>query len=95
MTHGSGNYTPLQCNTLDGLSEMAGCLYLDLCDLYRAHESQANERRAFLEACRFEDQAARTIDYIMDNNPVWTLNAEVKSQLSQFFATRWLHNFIP
>lgn len=88
------NYTTLQRNTLDGLSETAGCLYLKLVDAFEGHRSRANERRAFLTACRYEDGCGEVIDYILRNNPVHDLDARTLTSLSQFCAERWRHNFI-
>jgi len=83
-----GNYSTLQHNTLDGLSEMAGMLYLKLTDVLR------NERKAFIAACRFEDNCAATIDHILRNSPVHDLDEKTMSELSRFFSERWRNNFL-
>lgn len=83
-----GNYSTLQRNTLDGLSEMAGMLYLKLTDVYR------NEHKAFIAACRFEDNCAATIDYILRSSPVHNLDEKTMSEISHFFSERWRNNFL-
>lgn len=82
------NYSCLQQNTLDGLSETAGCLYLKLCDVF-----QGDERRALFAACRYEDRLGGTLDFILRTMP----NAptpETRAMLSQFFSERYRHNFM-
>lgn len=89
------NYSTLQRNTLDGLSETAGCLYLKLLDTLEAHRSQHNERIAFLIACRYDSQVGGVIDYILRH--FYHLNKsdpETFAILSQFFSERWRNNFM-
>lgn len=87
------NYSVLQRNTLDGLSDMAGILYLKLCDAFEAHKGAANERKAFLAACRFENGCAETLDHILTRYPGFAHIA--LADLRRFFAERWRHNFMP
>jgi len=82
------NYTTLQRNTLDGLSETAGILYLRLCDQYR------DERKAFWEACRYDDSVGATFDYIVRNSPAHNLDESTITSLSRFMSERWRHNFM-
>lgn len=89
------NYSPLQANTLAGLSETAGCLYLKLLEVFEAHKSPANERRAFLAADYYEQNAGAVLDYILRHNPVHRLDEPTLQSLSAFFAERWRHNFMP
>lgn len=88
------NYSVLQQNTLAGLSDGAGKLYLDLCDRYQAHKSDASERRAFLEASRYDERVGGVIDHILRNYPCGDLPSETITSLSQFFADRYRHNFM-
>lgn len=89
------NYTPLQKNTLDGLSETAGILYMDLCDKLKAHESRENERVAFLAACGFDMGAGGVFDYIMRNYPGFSdVDDGTKTKLARFCADRYRHNFV-
>ena len=90
----SDNYTPLQRNTLDGFGEGAGILYLKLCDVFEAHRSPANERRAFWAAVDYDDGVGGTLDYIFRRNPVHQLDSATISALSRFFAERWRNNFM-
>ena len=82
------NYSTIQKNTLDGLSESAGVLYLKLCDVFCG-----DERRAFLEACRYEDRVARVLGYILRRAPL-TIDDRTRTDLSTFFAERWRNNFM-
>lgn len=80
------NYSTLQENTLFGFSEAAGALYLALLDRY-----QQDERRAFFDACEFEDRVSRKLDRILRHmNP----DQKTFTTLSKFFAERWRHNFM-
>lgn len=88
------NYTILQRNTLDGLSETAGALYLKLIDVFEAHRGRANERKAFLAACRYEDQCGGVLDYILRNSPAHDLDARTLTYLAQFFSERWRHSSV-
>jgi len=88
------NYSTLTENTLMGLSEMAGILYLKLLDAYQGHSSAANERKAFYAACHFDNNAGDVLDYILRNNPVHNLPEKIISELSEFFAARWRNNFM-
>jgi hypothetical protein len=88
------NYSILQQNTLAGLSETAGLLYLKLLDVFEAHRSRENECRCLLAACRYDDQAGNVLDFIMRNSPAHNLDAGTLSKLSAFFADRWRHNFM-
>lgn len=81
------NHSILERNTLDGLSEPSGILYLKLLDVF-----QGNERRAFLVACRFEDRCAGLLDYIFQH--LLPSNKNTRHELSQFFSERWRHNFM-
>jgi hypothetical protein len=90
----SDNYSPLQRNTLDGLSETAGVLYLRLCDAFEAHRSRANERRAFYAACDYEDKVGAPLDFVLRHNPVHAIDESTFSALSTFFAERWRNNFM-
>lgn len=86
------NYSILEENTLAGFSETAGCLYLKLLDVF-----QGDERRAFLTACRYEDEAGGVLDYIMLHGPVGPtgqLDPITYRELSRFMAERWRHNFM-
>ena len=87
------NYSPLQRNTLDGLSETAGVLYMRLLDAFEAHKAAANERRAFLAACDYDERAGTTLDYILRYSPM-NVDDKTRSELSAFFATRWRNNFM-
>ncbi|MEM8575907.1 MAG: hypothetical protein AAGF48_14935 [Pseudomonadota bacterium] len=88
------NLSILQQNTLAGLSDPAGHLYLMCCDKFCSHDGRTEETRAFKEACRFERSAAETFDYIVDNNPVHDVDEETKESLSRFLAARWFNNFM-
>lgn len=88
------NYSILQQNTLAGLSEMAGHLYLKLIDQFEGHKSPDNERRAFLAACRFEEGCGETLDYTLRHAPLANMDDGTLSTLSAFFAERWRHNFM-
>lgn len=89
------NYSPLQRNTLAGLSDISGLLYLQLCDKYEAHKSQDRERRAFLDACECEEKMGEVISHIIYEYPGFeTVSEEVKHDLCSFFMKRWLNNFM-
>lgn len=87
------NYTHLQRNTLDGLSEMAGSMYLKLLDVFEGHARVDGERRAFLAANRFEAGCAEVLDYILRNMPLGA-DDRTRAELSRFFAERYRHNFM-
>ena len=87
------NYSILQINTLDGLSAAAGLLYLKLLDVYEAHKSKDNERRAS-EAARYDERCGSTIDYILQYGPFENMNPKLKTDLLEFFAQRWRYNFM-
>ena len=95
------NMTVLQQNTLAGLSETAGMLYLALVDKYQGHRAGPGERRAFMEAAKYDERTGNVIDYILTNCPLdhWAdtprpLPQRARTELSSFFAERWRHNFI-
>jgi hypothetical protein len=89
------NYSPLQHNTLAGMSETAGILYLKLCEKYQAHKSPAYERRAFFDACKFEEKCAGVFDHILHRYEGFAhIPADVKTSLADFMAGRWLNNFM-
>lgn len=83
-----GNYSILERNTLDGLSEPAGMLYLKLLDVF-----QGNERRAFIGACRYEDCCASTTDYILRHMPD-APDDETRRKLFEFLTERYRHNLM-
>lgn len=86
------NYAPIHRNTLDGLSETAGFLYMTLVDAFQGH-TRGGERRAFLAACDYDDKCGSALDHIMRRMP-GAPSPEVRSLLSKFFAERWRHNFM-
>lgn len=88
------NYTILAQNTLDGLSETAGILYLKLLDVFEGHRSKDGERKAFLTACRYEDKCGEVIDYILRNSSAHSIDSRTMADLSRFFAERWRNNFM-
>ena len=88
------NYRTIERNTLDGLSEMAGILYLRLLDVFQGHTPEG-ERKAFLAACRYEAGCAGVLDYILENYDfAFEKNSKAKSDLKEFFAKRWQYNFM-
>ena len=87
----SNNYSILQRNTLDGFSETAGCLYLKLLDVFQGHKSGDSERRAFLEACLYEDAGGGHVGKML-HNPIHNASGETISGLSLFFSERWRNN---
>ena len=88
------NYTHLQRNTLDGLSETGGIFYLKLLDVFEAHTSRANERRAFLAAAKYDEGSGGVLDYIIENSPAHSLTRDVKLSLKRFLSERYRHNFM-
>ena len=83
------NYSILQHNTLYGLSETAGILYLRLCDQYR------DERRAFLEADRYDNRCGEVLHKVLYEYPGFAeIPQQVKTDLSRFMSERWRNNFI-
>jgi hypothetical protein len=86
------NYSPLIQNTLDGLSETAGALYLSLLDVMQGHTKEG-ERKAFWTACQYDDGVGGVIDYILNNMPNAPDEA-TRASLSRFFAKRWQNNFM-
>lgn len=90
----SDNYSILQRNTLDGLSEAAGILYLKLCDTLQGHASLDQDRKAFMCATRFDERCGTVLDHILRNGPIPKLTPKTKTELSKFFAERWCHNFM-
>lgn len=86
------NYSILMQNTLDGLSETAGCLYLKLLDVFQGHTKEG-ERKAFLAACDYEEKFGATLDYILRNMPD-APDDETRATLSQFFSERFRNNFM-
>ncbi|GGZ02546.1 hypothetical protein [Novosphingobium colocasiae] len=87
------NYSTLQRNTLAGLSETAGALYLTLLDVFQGH-TRDGERKAFLAACDYDKQVGSTLDRILRHMP-GAPGPMVHAQLSAFFADRWRYNFMP
>lgn len=95
------NYSILQQNTLLGFSEGAQHLYLRLCDAYQAHAGQEGERRAFLDACHYEEKVGEVLSYILKMMPIivpeyGSIGADRPwvRDLERFFADRYLHNFM-
>ena len=88
------NYTTLQRNTLDGLSEGAAALYLKLVDALQGHRPGQAERQAFLAACRYEDAAGRVLDRIILSGCDIDPQSHAHRELSAFFAERYRHNFM-
>lgn len=82
------NYSILETNTLDGLSEGGGVVYMRLIDKY-----QGNERKAFALACVFDDSCGSVLEYILVNGPI-DCTPKVRSELLAFHAQRWLNNFL-
>lgn len=82
------NYSILQQNTLLGLGETAGVLYLRLCDQFR------DERRAFFEACRFDKRVAGPLDRIWRSPCFDDMPDHTRQELNVFMAERWRHNFM-
>jgi hypothetical protein len=83
------NYSILQRNTLDGLSEIAGIHYLRMLDVY-----QGDERRAFFSADQLDRKIGRILDYIFRNMPT-APDAKLRVEVSRLLEARWFHNFIP
>lgn len=94
MIGASGNYSTLQRNTLDGLSETAGFLYLKLVDTLQGHRPGPAERQAFLEACRYDEVVGRALDRIMLSGCDMDPQSGAYRELSAFFAERYRHNFM-
>lgn len=88
MTEPSNNLPILYQNTMAGLSESAGILYLKLIDVFQS------EKKAFVAACRYENQRGEVLDYILHNMPQARPDQRTISDLSRFFAERWRHNFM-
>ncbi|MEO9521687.1 MAG: hypothetical protein ABJC88_16920 [Parasphingorhabdus sp.] len=88
------NYSTLTQNTLAGLGDMAGALYLDLLDIYQGHSNRSNEKKAFLAACDFDERGGGFLDYVLDNSPVHNLDRKAKVELSEFMAKRYRINFM-
>jgi len=91
-----GNYSPLMRNTLDGLSDGAGSLYLKLFEKY-----QGDERKAFLEACRYEESCGEVVSLMIEKaceisaqDGIVATNPNARRDLEVFFADRWRHNFM-
>jgi hypothetical protein len=92
------NYSILQQNALDGFSETAQILYIKLLDVFEAHSSKKNERRAFLAASYYEDRGGGVIDYILGNYKFCVngkdIDAKTKTELKMFFSERYRHNIM-
>jgi dsDNA-binding SOS-regulon protein len=82
------NNSILEQNTLYGLSESAGVLYLKLLDQF-----QGDERRAFLVADRYDRAVGGTLDHILSHMPD-APDAETRKKLSVYFSERWRNNFM-
>jgi dsDNA-binding SOS-regulon protein len=80
------------CNTLNGLSETAGELYLKLLDVMQGH-TREGERKAFMSACRYDQKCGEVLDYILRNAPN-APDERTRIELSRFFAERWRNNFM-
>lgn len=98
MAHRDGcdNYSILERNTLDGLGDGAGHLYLKLRAKY-----QGDDRRAFLEASRYDEEFgrilgllfAKTAEIRTSQGIIECANPVVEQDLEKFAADRWFHNF--
>ena len=86
----SDNYSTLERNTLHGLSEPAGHLYLKLLDKYQG-SNRSGEKRAFLEACRYDEQVGRVTAKMLQGAPHFA-DAETRSEVGRYLAERWMHN---
>lgn len=87
------NYSPLQLNTKAGLSEGGFHIYLKLCDAYQANGSDANERRAFMEACGYDRDCGELLEYVARNSPAHDLDEDTIASVGRFVADRWFYNF--
>ncbi len=93
---GNSNLPILAQNTLLGLSETAGILYLKLLDQFEGWSNPANERRAFLTACDYEDRCGSVLGHILTAYPGFShVAGKTRADLSRFFSERWRHNFMP
>jgi hypothetical protein len=82
-------------NTLAGLSEGAGLLYLDLLDKYQGWNSVQGERKAFFEADRYERLCGDVTDHIIDAYPGFShVPSDVKTSVKSFLKDRWENNFM-
>ena len=89
------NYSILQQNTLAGLSEAGGCLYLTLLDVFQGH-TKAGEHKALFAATRFDEQCGDVFDYILRNyfDELDELDEKTRQSISAFFAERYRHSFM-
>ena len=88
------NLSVLAQNTLAGLSETAGLLYLNLLDTYQGWNSPTGERQAFFEADRYESLVAGKLDHILENYPGFEqMPPRIKADLKAFLTNRWKNNF--
>jgi hypothetical protein len=89
------NLPVLTQNTLAGLSEGAGLLYLDLLDKYQGWNSVNGERKAFFKADRYERLCGGVADHIIDAYPGFNhVPSDVKTSVKSFIKDRWKNNFI-
>nr|WP_288248960.1 hypothetical protein [uncultured Sphingomonas sp.] len=92
---GAGNYPVRVANGLAGLSDAAARLYLTLLDRWQGWNNAANETRAFLAACDYDDDVGAVLDHILRRAPLgFVMTDKVRRELLGFFAERYRHNFM-
>lgn len=85
-------------NTLDGFSDGAQKLYLDLLDRYQGWNDRKGELRAFHEAHVYEERVGGLIAHILRHGPLLDISRlpdpsvvdpDYKGQVERFFADRY------
>lgn len=84
------NYSHLEENTLAGLSEAGGILYLKLVEKYNG-----NETKAFLAAHKYDNTCGEVLSHILKNGPTFeSYPEEVRKNLLTFLTERYRNNFM-
>ena len=89
------NLPILTQNTLLGLSEGGGLLYLDLLDKHQGWNNVQNEHKAFFEAHNYDSKVGCVFDHIIDNYDSFSnISKDIKTSMKSFMKDRWKNNFM-